>query len=136
MMFRESVNKLHPTTSAVLILSSTSLLSTSVTHSVDTRRDKHHFIMHDCASGQLEIVQYFHSKKLSDLVHKAHSGDTPLHFACKYNHVEVVQFLLSTGEFDPDCLQWRSQHHQKSENCLTIFAKEHILLSQLSKCLF
>ena len=38
---------------------------------------------------------------MSDLVHTAHSGDTPLHFACKYNQVEVVQFLLSTGECDP-----------------------------------
>ena len=54
-----------------------------------------------CANGQLEIVQYFHSEKLSDLVHIAHSGDTPLHFACKSNQVEVVQFLLSTGECDP-----------------------------------
>ena len=31
-----------------------------------------------CASGLLEIVQYFHSEKLSDLVHTARSGDTPL----------------------------------------------------------
>ena len=54
-----------------------------------------------CVSGQLEIVQYFHSEKLSDLVHTAHSGDTPLHFACKSHQVEVVQFLLSTGECDP-----------------------------------
>ena len=54
-----------------------------------------------CESGQLDIVQYFHSEKLSDLVHTAHSGDTPLHFACKYNQVEVVQFLLSTGECNP-----------------------------------
>ena len=54
-----------------------------------------------CASGQLEIVQYFHNNKLSDLVHTAHSGDTPLHFACKSNQVEVTQFLLSTGECDP-----------------------------------
>ena len=54
-----------------------------------------------CASGLLEIVQYFHSEKLSDLVHTARSGDTPLHFACKYNQVEIVQFLLSTGECDP-----------------------------------
>ena len=54
-----------------------------------------------CASGQLEIVRYFHSEKLSDLIHTSHSGDTPLHFACKYNQVEVVQFLLSTGECDP-----------------------------------
>ena len=54
-----------------------------------------------CASGQLEVVQYFHNEKLSDLVHTAHSGDTPLHFACKYNQVGIVQLLLSTGECDP-----------------------------------
>ena len=54
-----------------------------------------------CASGKLEIVQYFHDNGLSDLVHTAKLGDTPLHFACKSNQVEVTQFLLSTGECNP-----------------------------------
>ena len=54
-----------------------------------------------CASGLLEIVQYFHDNKLSDLVHTSNSGDTPLHFACKYDQVEIVQFLLSAGECNP-----------------------------------
>ena len=54
-----------------------------------------------CASGKLEIVQYFHDNKLSDLVHTANSGDTPLHVACKFSQVEVTQFLLSTGECNP-----------------------------------
>ena len=56
-----------------------------------------------CASGQLQIVQYFHSEKFSDLVHTTHSGDTLLHSACKTNQIEVVQFLLSTGKCDPLC---------------------------------
>ena len=54
-----------------------------------------------CASGQLEIVQYFHSKNVNYLLHTDDLDNTPLHLACKYNQVEVTQFLLSTGRCDP-----------------------------------
>ena len=46
-------------------------------------------------------MQYIHREKLSDLVHTALSGDTPLHFACKFSQLEITEFLLSTGECDP-----------------------------------
>ena len=56
-----------------------------------------------CASGQLDIVQYFHREKLSNLVQRTLSDDTPLHLACKSNQLEITKFLLSTGECDPLC---------------------------------
>ena len=56
-----------------------------------------HLIHLASSSGLLSIVQYLIEKRNVDKDIKAKVGETPLHFACCENRLEIVKYLISKG---------------------------------------
>ncbi|KAJ9643746.1 uncharacterized protein PV06_09073 [Exophiala oligosperma] len=69
----------------------------------ETKEDK--YAIHEAArDGKLQVVESLLSAnpKLATLVDQ--DGRLPVHWACAFNHLDIVKALASTRTFDPDAL--------------------------------
>ena len=55
------------------------------------------------ANGNLAGVQYLIEHENVDPMQKDDIGNTPLHIACKYRHIDIVKYLIQEKNVEVDC---------------------------------
>ena len=75
-----------------------------------------------CKEGKLTSVQYLIEKQNADKEITGNGGKTPLHYACEFGHLLIVEYLISKGADieAKDIYYWTPLHFACKEDHLEI----------------
>ena len=95
-----------------------------------------HYLMKS-GTPDLQLIQFFMGKQI-DINTPNGNGETPLHFACRYSSIDIIQFLIKKGanitaksKFNKTCLHYAFENEHLTEEIISFLLSKEINVNEV-----